>query len=194
MARARRFRVVTDDGLPEETRALHAIADGDPDALGVLFDLLGGRVFAVVKAVLRDPAQSEEVTQEVMLDVWRTAGRFNVRQGSATGWVLTIAHRRAVDRVRSEQSSRDRTHAVGVRGQDRPFDEVAEQVEHSDERAELTNALGVLTDVQRQAVELAYYQGMTYRQVAERLDVPVGTVKTRMRDAVGRLRDAMEVT
>lgn len=194
MGRARRLRAVTDDDLSEADQALQAVADGDTDALGVLFDRLGGRVFAVVKAVLRDPAQSEEVTQEVMLEVWRTAPRYRATRGSATGWVLTIAHRRAIDRVRSEQASRDRTHTVGVRDQQRPFDEVAEQVEQADERAQLTDALEALTDAQRQAVELAYYCGLTYRQVAERLDVPLGTIKTRMREAMIRLRDAMEVT
>jgi RNA polymerase sigma-70 factor (ECF subfamily) len=194
VGRARRLRAVTDDIRSEAERALQAVAAGDPDALGVLFDLLGGRVFAVVKAVVRDPAQSEEVTQEVMLEVWRTAPRFRADRGSATGWVLTIAHRRAIDRVRSEQASRDRIHAVGARDQQRPFDEVVEQVEHADERAQLTDALEVLSDAQRQAVELAYYDGLTYRQVAERLDVPLGTIKTRMREALIRLRDAMEVT
>lgn len=172
---------------------LTAMARGDHDALGALFDLIGGRVFGVVRQVLRDPAQSEEVTQEAMLAVWRTAGRFDPGRGSASSWILTIAHRRAIDRVRSEQASRDRTQVFGDRDLRRPFDEVAEQAELHEEHAELADALSVLTERQRQVVELAYYHGYTYRQVAEQLDTPLGTIKTRMRDALIRLREAMEV-
>lgn len=173
---------------------LSAIAGGDLEALGALFDLLGGRVFGVVRRVLRDPAQSEEVAQEVMLEVWRVASRFNARQGSAESWVLTIAHRRAIDRVRSEQASRDRMEAIGRRDRPRPFDEVAEQAELREEHAELTQALDVLSDVQREVVELAYYGGYTYREVGELLDIPLGTIKTRMRDALIRLRSTLEVS
>ena len=172
---------------------LTAIAGGEPEALGALFDQVGGRVFGVVRRVLRDPAQSEEVAQEVMLEVWRTAARFDPGRGSATSWILTIAHRRAIDRVRSEQASRDRTQAFGDRDLRRPFDEVAEQAVLSEEHRELVDALSVLTERQRQVVELAYYQGYTYREVAEMLQTPLGTIKTRMRDALIRLREAMEV-
>lgn len=173
---------------------LSALARGDQEALGALFDRLGGRIFGVVRQVLRDPAQSEEVTQEVMLEVWRAAPRFDRRYGSAEGWVLTIAHRRAIDRVRSEQASRNRMEATGRRDRPRPFDEVAEQVQLREDHEEVAEALDVLSDAQREVVELAYYGGYTYREVAELLDIPLGTIKTRMRDALIRLRSAMEVS
>ena len=170
------------------------VANGDEVAFGQLFDEFGGNVFGTVRRVLRDPAQSEEVTQEVMLEVWRRASRFTARRGSAAGWILTIAHRRAIDRVRSEQAARDRTDAYGAQDQQPAFDDAVEQVEQREESVQMTSALDVLTERQRQVVELAYYQGYTYRQVAELLDTPLGTIKTRMHDALIRLRDAMEVS
>jgi RNA polymerase sigma-70 factor, ECF subfamily len=125
--------------------------------------------------------------------VWRTAARFDPAKGSARTWILTMAHRRAIDRVRSEQASRERTDRIGVRERSRAFDEVAEAVELKLEHHQVRRSLDALTDLQREAVELAYYGGHTYREVAELLDTPLGTVKTRMRDGLIRLRDALGV-
>lgn len=168
-----------------------AVAAGDRAAFEALYDLMAPQVFGVIRRVLRDPAQSEEVAQDVLTDVWRTAPRFDTSRGSARGWILTMAHRRAVDRVRSEQSARDREERVARQETDRPFDRVASEVEHRFETAQVREALDSLTDVQRQAIELAYFGGRTYKQVAIDLDAPLGTVKTRMRDGLIRLRDAM---
>lgn len=169
------------------------VARGDRGAFAALYDLLGPQVYGVVRRVLRDPAQSEEVAQDVLVEVWRTATRFDRTRGSARGWVLTMAHRRAVDRVRSEQASRDREERVARQDTERPFDGVAAEVEHRFETQAVREALDQLTAVQREAIELAYYGGNTYREVAVLLDTPLGTVKTRMRDGLIRLRDAMEV-
>lgn len=171
-----------------------AVARGDQAAFGELYDRVGGTVHGVVRKVVRDPAQSEEVTQEVMVEVWRTAVRFDADKGSVRTWILTMAHRRAIDRVRSEQASRDRDDKVGARETVREFDVVAEEVERHFEHQQVRDALRELTDLQRQAVELAYYGGYTYREVAELLDTPLGTVKTRMRDGLIRLRDTLGVT
>ena len=173
---------------------LVTVSRGDQTAFASLFDRFGGVVYGVVKRVVRDPSQSEEVAQEVFTEVWRTASRFDPDRGSAQTWILTMAHRRAIDRVRSEQSSRDRTDRIGRRDRQRDFDEVAEEVELRFEHQQVREALVALTDLQREAVELAYYRGYTYREVAEMLDTPLGTIKTRMRDGLIRLRDAMGVT
>jgi RNA polymerase sigma-70 factor, ECF subfamily len=170
------------------------VARGDQQAFAALYDRLAGTVFGVVRAVLRDPSQSEEVTQEVLVEVWRTAPRFDPGRGGARTWILTMAHRRAIDRVRSEQASRDRTERVGHRDTARAFDDVADQVELRFEHEQVREGLAALTDLQREAVELAYYQGYTYREVSELLGAPLGTIKTRMRDGLIRLRDAMGVT
>lgn len=137
--------------------------------------------------VIRDPSIAEEVAQDVFLAMWAKAASFDATRGSARSWILTIAHRRAVDVVRREQASRDRLTRVAADDVHRPFDEVAELVLRRCEDREVRVALRALTPIQRQAVELAYYQGLTYRQVAQRLDVPLGTIKTRIRDGLRRL-------
>ena len=179
---------------PTLEELLSAVARGDQAAFADLYDRVAGPVYGLVRRVLRDPSQSEEITQEVLLEVWRTATRFDHHRGSAQGWIMTMAHRRAVDRVRSEQASRNRDERVAtLNAAGGSFDEVAEDVEIRIEQQQVRQALGRLTDLQRQAVELAYYQGYTYREVAELLDAPLGTVKTRLRDGLIRLRDTIGV-
>jgi RNA polymerase sigma-70 factor (ECF subfamily) len=171
---------------------LAAAATGDQAAYAQLYDRVAGIVYGLVLRVVRDPAQSEEVAQEVLLEVWRRAPRFDASRGSAAAWIMTIAHRRAVDRVRSEQASRTRDERAGAREQrSAGFDVVAEEVELRFEHQEVRSALTKLTDLQREAIELAYYSGYTYREVAELLDAPLGTVKTRLRDGLIRLREAL---
>jgi RNA polymerase sigma-70 factor, ECF subfamily len=172
---------------------LTLVSRGNREAFEALYDALAPQVYGVVRRVLRDPAQSEEVAQDVLVEVWRTATRFDRSRGSARGWVLTMAHRRAVDRVRSEQASRDREERVARESTERPFDGVSAEVEHRFETQAVREALSALTPVQREAIELAYYGGNTYREVSVLLQAPLGTVKTRMRDGLIRLRDAMEV-
>ena len=170
---------------------LRLVARGDEDAFDAVYDQVAASVFGIVRRVVRDPAQSEEVTQDVLLEVWRNAAKFDPGRGSATAWVMTLAHRRAVDRVRSVQKESERERRTAAA--DIPFDEVAEAVESSLERERVRRCLGSLTELQRESVTLAYYGGYTYAQVASLLGVPGGTIKTRMRDALIRLRDCLGV-
>lgn len=192
-ATPRRLHAVAPAASPTDAEVLAAVARGDQEAFAVLYDRYAGMVYGVVRRTLRDPSQSEEVAQEVLVELWRLANRYDPRLGAVSTWILTMAHRRAVDRVRSEQSRRDRTERVGAREHRREHDEVAEQVEVQLEHEQIRQALDALTPLQREAVELAYYQGYTYREVAELLDAPLGTIKTRMRDGLIRLRDALGV-
>ena len=166
-----------------------AAARGDQEAFEGVCVRAGPAVFGVVRAVVRDPAQVEEVCQEVLLEVWCAASRFEPGRGSALAWVTTIAHRRAVDRVRSEHRSAARQLRAATHHVD--YDEVAEAVEIRLDRERVRRCLGSLTSVQRESVTLAYYGGYTVRQVAALLAVPEGTVKTRMRDGLIRLRDCL---
>ncbi len=168
---------------------LGQVARGDQDAFETVCHQIAAPVFGAVRSVVRDPSQSEEVTQEVLVELWRAASRFDASRGSAMGWVTMIAHRRAVDRVRSEQRSAERelraaSHMIA-------YDDVTETVEASLDRERVRRCLGSLTELQREAVTLAYYGGYTYRQVAGLLGVAAGTVSTRMRDGLIRLRDCL---
>ncbi|MFF4171089.1 ECF RNA polymerase sigma factor SigK [Streptomyces sp. NPDC001744] len=179
---------------PELPEVMRRVAQGDKEAFSVLYDALAPTVFGIVLRIVRDPAQSEEVAQEVMIDLWRRAARYRSDAGPVTAWAATIAHRRAVDRVRSAQAATDREHARAVRDHHTPYDDVAEQVETRLESEQVRRCLRGLTELQRQAVTLAYYRGLTYREVAETLRAPLPTIKTRMRDGLVRLRDCMGVT
>jgi RNA polymerase sigma-70 factor (ECF subfamily) len=174
---------------------LELVARGDQRAFESLYEHGAASVFGLIRRVLVDPAQAEEVAQEVWLQVWQTAPRFDRAKGSAMTWVSTLAHRRAVDRVRSAQAAVNRERAASFESAgDRPFDHVADSaVEKSDQR-QVRGCLARLTDLQRRAVLMAYYDGRTYQQVSEVLKIPLGTVKTRMRDGLIRLRDCLEVS
>jgi len=169
------------------------VARGDQAAFEVVYDRMARPVYGLIRKVLRDPAQSEEVAQEVLLEVWRTAARFDAKRGSAPSWVMTIAHRRAVDRVRSETASAEREQRSAALPGPAPADEVAETVEASLEAERVRRCLDGLTDLQREAVTLAFYKGYSYPQVARLLDVALGTIKTRIRDGLIRMRDCLGV-
>ncbi len=179
-------------GGQDPANLLARVARGDHAAFEAVYDQFVGPVYGLVRKILRDPAQSEEVAQEVLIEVWRAASRFDPARGSAAAWVMTIAHRRAVDRVRSENAAATREQKLTpgpVTG-----DDVAELVETALDRQRVRRCLGTLTPLQAESVKLAYYGGYSYPQVAELLGVALGTVKTRIRDGLIRLRDCMEVT
>jgi RNA polymerase sigma-70 factor (ECF subfamily) len=172
---------------------LRMVARGDEKAFTMLYEIIAARVFGLARRVLRDPAQAEEVAQEALVEVWRTAARFDPAKGSATSWVLTITHRRAVDRVRSAQAGADRERRAVAASGDTPYDGVVEEVTANLEQQQVRRCLKGLTDLQREAITLAYYDGFTYREVAEKLDTALPTIKTRMRDGLIRLRDCLGV-
>lgn len=172
---------------------LRRASRGDEGAFAEWYDATSARAFGLAVRVLRDRAQAEEVTQESYLDCWRHAARFDSAKGSAISWLLTIVHRKAVDRVRSAEASGRRDAAYGQREMSVAHDETAEAAAASMEAARVRAALADLTTKQREAVELAFLGGYTHTEVATMLDLPVGTAKTRIRDGLIRLRDALGV-
>jgi RNA polymerase sigma-70 factor, ECF subfamily len=171
---------------------LAQVARGDESAFEVVYNQLAGAAYGLIRNVIRDPAQSEEVTQEVLLEVWRTASRFDPAKGSAATWVMTIAHRRAIDRVRSvtATTARDQRAAEPLLASD----EVAEAVEASLDRERVRHCLDGLTELQRESITLAYYGGYSYPQVAALLGATLSSIKTRIRDGLIRMRDCLGVS
>ena len=192
-ARLRLHKSSPADGKESVDDLLVRVAAGDEAAFGSLYDVVAGPVMGLVTRVVRDRPQAEEVAQEVLVDVWRTATRFDPERGNALSWVLTIAHRRAVDRVRSQQASADREDKAGRMDVRRPFDEVAESTMANLDQQRVRQCLSALTELQRESILLAYYNGYTYPEVAAVLKVAPGTVKTRIRDGLIRLRDCLGV-
>ena len=164
---------------------------GDEGAFAELYDAVSARLFGLVLRVVRDPAQSEEVSQEAFLEIWKTATRFDEGRGSALGWMMTIAHRKAVDRVRSAEAAGRRDHSYHESNQDVDYDSTADAAHSSIEAERVRKALKTLTPAQRGALELAYFGGYTHSEVATMLDLPLGTAKTRIRDGLIRLRDTL---
>jgi RNA polymerase sigma-70 factor (ECF subfamily) len=178
---------------PDLPDLLRRSARGDEGAFAELYDAMAARVYGLVRRVVRDPHQSEEVAQEAFLEVWRSSARYEAERGSAQAWILTIAHRRAVDRVRSAEAASRRDETYQRRNHEVEHDTTAEAVHASLDARRVHVALASLTPVQREAVSLAYLGGYTHTEVASLLDLPLGTAKTRIRDALIRLRDNMGV-
>jgi RNA polymerase sigma-70 factor (ECF subfamily) len=180
------------DSVPDTDDMLDRIARGSHEAFSQLYDHFGPAVYGLAKRVVRNPARAEEVTQEVFMQIWQNAAGFDRTRGKAKTWVLTLAHRRAVDAVRHDQAASTREARYDWSpGPD--YDHVQEQVERTFEHEQVRRCLDGLTELQREAVTLAYYQGHTYAQVAHVLDQNPATIKTRMRDGLVRLRDCMGV-
>jgi len=178
---------------PDLAELLKACGKGDQAAFAALYDSTSSRVVGLAVRVVRDPAQAEEVAQEAFLEIWRSSGRFDPAKGSPLGWLLTIVHRKAVDRVRSAEASSRRDLTYHHQNQPVAHDATAEAAHASLEGRRVRGALQSLTPAQREALELAYFGGYTHTEVATMLDLPVGTAKTRIRDGLIRLRDNMGV-
>ena len=191
-SRVRSAKQVAEDGVrPSDEVLLERVAAGDREAFADLYDRASRAVHGLALRVLRDRALAEEVTQDVFLNVWLKASSFDRSRGRASTWLLTITHRRAVDVVRREQALRDRTERSAMVAEQPAFDVVSEDI-HARSTAlttseQVAHALRSLTELQRNAIVMAYFGGLTYAQVAERLSVPLPTVKSRIRDGLRSL-------
>jgi RNA polymerase sigma-70 factor (ECF subfamily) len=182
---------IGDEGAAEADReSVRQMAKGDPDALGALYDRHARLLYSLALRIVRDPAAAEDVLQEAFAQVWRQAGTFDVRRGTVAGWLVTVTRSRALDRLR-------RGRARGEAGTDAAI-EVADpatgidlQLVSAEQAARVRTALAALGDEQRVPIELAYYEGLSQTEIATTLNVPLGTIKTRMRQALRRLRDAL---
>ncbi|PRI11000.1 RNA polymerase subunit sigma [Leucobacter massiliensis] len=187
---------IPEDGASADPadEALARAARGDRRAFATLYDLLSARVFGLIVRVLLDRSQSEEVLQEVFLEAWERAPSFDVDRGSARSWLLTIAHRRAVDRVRAAQAASRRDLAAGARELAAAAPAVEDHVQVMVDGSRAVRGLRELPEPQRRAIVLAYFGGYSQSEIAVLLDAPLGTIKTRIRDGLSRLRAELEVT
>lgn len=179
------------DDLRLDAELLARVSAGDQGAFAELYDRWSGRLFALIIQVLVDRAQSEEVLQEVLLEIWRTASSFDPSRGSARAWMATMARRRAVDRVRSSQAARDREERWHDYLPD--ADLTVQQLEDRLDGEEVRRALDAVGEPHRSTLVLAYFTGLTHAEIARRTGVPLGTVKTRIRDGIAKLRTQMGV-
>ncbi|MEO5723425.1 MAG: ECF RNA polymerase sigma factor SigK [Ilumatobacteraceae bacterium] len=180
----------TDDPPTRAAKLMRRVTKGDEAAFAELYDLVSPAVYGVTKRVVRNSAQAEEVAQEVMVELWRTAARYDPARGSVFTWVMTLAHRRSVDRVRAEESHVRRDERVQESAPMESAD-VADEVLVEFDRARVLRAMDQLTEAQRQSIELAFFGGHTHAEISVLVDLPLGTVKTRIRDGLIRLRDAL---
>lgn len=184
----------TAPSLADPGRLLELSAAGDLDAFARFYDLMAPRVHGLALRILRDPGYAEETVQEVFLQVWKQASGYSPKLGSVQSWVLTIAHRRAVDRVRSESSATRRDEADAAAGVTHSGDiaeQVTDQLAREEDATQVRQCLGQLTENQRQSIEMAYFSGLTYREVADRLDAALPTIKSRIRDGLRRLKTCL---
>lgn len=181
--------------LPDATseELLGRVGRGDRPAFNLLYERFSARVFGLSLRILRSAEHAEEVAQEIFLEIWQRSNRFESARGSATSWILTMTHNRCVDRVRSTQASRVRDLKVSVASFSPDVDSVSEQAIQNDEQSQVRRCLDRLSPLQRSAIELAYFGGHTYTEVASRIQTPLPTVKTRIRDGLIRLRDCIGV-
>ena len=170
---------------------LDAVASGDDSALAALYDRFGRVAYGLAYRILRDQALAEDAVQEAFLAVWRSAQTYRRERAKPATWILTLVHRRSVDLVRRE----DRRRAEALDEAREPATaSVDEEADLRDRRAAVQAALAKLPDDQRQALELAYYGGYTQSELAERLGVPLGTIKSRMFAGLARLRELVPET
>lgn len=188
---ARVARVGSSDSQLAELLVL--VAAGDSSAFSSLYKATSAQVLAVVRRQLVDLALSEEVRQDVYLEIWQQATRFSHARGAAMVWICVIARRRAIDRVRAVHASRRRDRISGIREWTPPYDQVSERMEFVSEFGPAATALRGLPQLQQDAIELVYGRGLSSVEAAAVLCVAPGTVRTRVRDGLLRLRASLGV-
>ena len=177
----------------DDKRLMELIVQQDLDALGTLYNRYSNGVYGLAMQMLKDSGAAEEVVQDAFHNVWRRAASYHPDRGKVTSWLFSIAHHRAIDELRRRR--RDREHVQhGVDIANRPSEGRGDPVEYtalSLEGRRIKEALNVLRKEQREIVMLAYYGGFTHSEIAAKLDQPLGTVKTRMRLALKKLREVL---
>lgn len=182
------------DSQKDPIRLVPKIVQKDREAFERFYDLLAPLAFSLILRIVRSRVDAEELLQDVFYYVWDKAANYNPDRGTPQAWVLTIARSRAIDRLRSKKAQPQTTEPLDGETEEWRFADSSSEaaLEARDARALLERELESLSDLQRQALELAYFEGLTQTEIAERLGVPLGTIKTRLRDGLLRLRGILE--
>lgn len=169
---------------------LHAVARGDEDALARLYDRYRIILFSLLVRILNSREEAEDVLQEVFLQIWKRAKDFDESRGKPFTWLVTLTRSRAIDRIRQLGARQRLAEASSLETSEAVSDAVAD-ILHSEQREIVARALAALPEEQRRALNLAYFDGLTQSEIAEQLDTPLGTVKTRMRSGMIKLRELL---
>jgi RNA polymerase sigma-70 factor, ECF subfamily len=180
------------DTAVEDRAAFERMARGDQEALAEIYDRHGRLVYSLAFRIVRDQSDAEDVVQDVFSQAWRQASRYDASRGSVLGWLLTLTRSRAIDRLRGRRSRPEPSGDEGVlNGIPDPAAPADVQAASAVQATQIRAALDGLTVLQRVAIELAFYEGLTHAEIAERLELPLGTVKTRIRQGLLKLRDRL---
>jgi len=188
MARNSQLQAVPHGAAEADIDVVQRLAAGDRDAVAELYDRHAARIMGLAIRIVRNSSDAEDVVQEVFSQAWRTAPNYQPARGPVAGWLLMMARTRAIDRLRSRQARRDAADGADLDGLPADVAPVSEQLIASQQAARVREAMMTLPVEQRAALELAYFEGLTQTEIAERTQTPLGTVKTRIRTALTSLR------
>ena len=188
MARNSQLQAVPHGAAEADIDVVQRLAAGDRDAVAELYDRHAARIMGLAIRIVRNSSDAEDVVQEVFSQAWRTAPNYQPARGTVAGWLLMMARTRAIDRLRSRQARRDAADGADLDGLPADVAPVSEQLIASQQAASVREAMMTLPVEQRAALELAYFEGLTQTEIAERTQTPLGTVKTRIRTALTSLR------
>lgn len=184
--------LTANDSVAADQSAVTRMVDGQHDALGELYDRHGRAVYSLALRVLRDQSDAEDIVQEVFSQVWRQSARYDAKRGSVIAWLLTLARSRAIDRLRGRKSRPEPAGDESLLGDlQAPGDAADDLIVWAGQAAQIRTALDGISAVQRVAIELAFFEGLTHAEVSERLELPLGTVKTRIRQGLLTLRERL---
>jgi RNA polymerase sigma-70 factor (ECF subfamily) len=189
-----RFRSESAQAHAEDRDALRRLADGDAGAAAALYDRHARAIYSLILRILGDEAEAEDVVQDVFAQVWRQAARYDESRGVVAAWLLMIARTRALDRLRARRARPEGKLVADERSPDElpaTAPDVADVLVDAERARRVREALRALPLLQRVAIELAYYEGLSQSEIAARLEQPLGTVKTRIRLGLMKMREAL---
>src|SRR5215212_3134346 len=187
---------VLEPGAPTDLELMHGIQAEDPEALSQLYDRYNGIIKALILRVIHNEAEADDLLQEIFMEIWNQAKNFSAQKGKPLGWMVTLARRRAIDTLRKKQAYTRATERFEAENEQQPHawihTSTTEDINLSDTRLHLKRVLESLPPLQQHAVELAFFQGMSQREIAANTNTPLGTVKTRLELGLKKIYEGLK--